>query len=76
MIARVSLQCTRVIALSAALLACAGVPAASADVFDPLSNATSVQSPSGRYLVKFVTGTSDADQAGALAAAGATEPKT
>ena len=73
MIARLSLRCTRVIALSAAILACAGVPAASADVFDPLANTTSVQSPSGRYLVTFVAGTSEADQAATVAAADLTE---
>jgi subtilisin family serine protease len=61
--------------VSAALLAFVGVPTAHADVFGSLtsSDATSAQAPTGRYLVKFVAGTSDADQAAVLAAAGATE---
>ncbi|HEX6654197.1 MAG TPA: S8 family serine peptidase, partial [Thermoleophilaceae bacterium] len=57
-----------------AALALGSAPAADADVFGPLgSTDPSTQTGTGHYLVKFTAGTSEADQAAALAAAGATE---
>ncbi len=53
------------------MLTIVGAPVAQADVFGSLGDAS--PAPSGQYLVKFVAGTSDSEQAAVLADAGATD---
>jgi hypothetical protein len=55
------------------ILAIAGAPAAQADVFGSPAAGDAGSAASGQYLVKFVAGTSQAEQDAALAAAGATD---